>query len=473
MSNLGGISCGFSAWLATLPSMLDRAPGGNLQWLHARSSLRARTAIALGLFSALAVLLAYAAPPPFNLVPLALLGATILGALAWTWPLAVACGLPALIALPKLGPVFAFEIVLLVIAGAILAHGLRARGDWAWRLHPLEVAVAALLLWGVITVFWCESLWGWAVGVRRLTVGLCALWTAHRLGSVYRARWLALGILSSAVALALAAIQRGMATDWITLTSSRGRSEGTDLGMGGSNYIGALLLLTVPTALDLALRAPRRTTRAFGWLMLPLVVAVMAWAASRGGTLLVVTATLLFVFRERLGARSVALIIAIVLCFVALLAGLGTQLLGRFTDPGWIGSVVVRLVFFQEAWRRLVEHLPLGLGLGQGFVQLDRLAGADPHNYLLVVGSELGLPGLLLWGFVLVLIWRQTRVLAGTPAVSAGADALRFTLIVAVLNSLYEPTFTGPHYTFLFYWVVGAYLGTLSPAGVADGPRAT
>jgi hypothetical protein len=453
--------------------MSDRAPSGSLPLLHARGDLRHRDALALALLAALGVLLAYAAPPPLNLVVFAFLGVTILGALVWTWPLTMACGLPALIALPQLGPVFAFEIMLLVIAGVILAHGLWARRDWVWRLRPLEVAVAAMLLWGVITVFWCGSPWWWAAGIRRLVVGLVALWTAYRLGSVYRARWLALGIIAAAIALALAALQRGTSTDWIALTSSHGRREGTDLGWGGSNYIGALLLLTVPTALDLALRAPRRATRVLGWLILPLVVAVMAWAASRGGALLVVMATLLFVFRERLGARSVALIGAIVLCFVALLAGPGAQLLWRFTDPGQIGSVVVRLVFFQEGWRRLVEHFPIGLGLGQGFVQLDRLAEADPHNYLLVVGSELGLPGLLLWGLIIALIWRQVRELAKMPAVRAGAEALRFTLIVAVVNSLYEPTFTGLHYLFLFYWIVGAYLGSLSAAGATDLPRAT
>jgi hypothetical protein len=437
------------------------------------AGLRPRDALAIGSLAAVGVVLFYAAPVPYNLAALALCGALVLGVLTWTWPLAMACGLPAFIALPQLGPVFAFEVLLLVIAGVILAHGLVTRRAWAGRLGPVEIAVAAFLLWGVLTVFWCESLWTWAASVRKLAVGFVALWTAYRLGSVYRARWLTLGIVAGAIALACAALQKGASTDWISLTSQHGRREGTTLSWGASNYIGALLLLTVPTALELALRAPRRATRVLGWLMLPLVVAVMAWAASRGGALLVVIATLLFVFRERLGARSLALMGAIVLCFVALLAGPGAQLLARFTDPEQIGSVVVRFVFFREGWRRLVEHFPIGMGLGQGFVQMDRLAEVDPHNYLLVVGSELGLPGLLLWGLIVVLIWRRSRALARIPALRTGADVLLFTLVVALVNSLYEPTFTGVHYLFLFFWIVGAYLGSLSAAGAVDGPRTT
>ena len=473
MSNPGAFGCGSPARLATLRSMSDRAPGRDLPLPHARGALRPRDAIAVALFASLAILVAYAAPPPFNLLAVAFLGTTILGTLVWTWPLAMACSLPALIGLPQLGPVFALEIALLVVAAVILAHGLWARRDWVWRLEPLEIAVAAMLLWGMVTLFWCGSPLWWAAGVRRLAVGLVALWTAYRLGFVYRARWLPVGIVMAAIAIALAALQRGMSTDWIALTSSHGRREGTDLGWGGSNYVGALLALTVPTALDLALRSPRRAGRVLGWLMLPLVVAVMAWTSSRGGALLVILATLLFVFRERLGARSLALIAAIVLCFAALLAGPGAQLLLRFTDPEQLGSLVVRLVFFREGWRRLVEHFPLGFGLGQGFVQLDYLAEADPHNYLLVLGSELGLIGLLLWGLIVVMIWRRSRQLAKTPAVRTGAEALLFTLIVAFVNSLYEPTLTGLHYHFLFYWIVGAYLGSLSAAAATGTARAT
>src|SRR5262249_4335553 len=140
---------------------------------------------------------------------------------------------------------------------------------------------------------------------------------------------------------------------------------------------------------------------------------------------------------------------------VLLVGPLGPELIARFVDPRELSSIVIRLMYFREAWRRLVANFPLGIGQGQGYGYPDHLSTADPHNYLLVVGSELGLVGLVLWAVVLVLLWRASGRILHQPGGRPAAEALRATLVFSQINSLFEPTFQGLQYHFMFYWICG------------------
>jgi hypothetical protein len=52
------------------------------------------------------------------------------------------------------------------------------------------------------------------------------------------------------------------------------------------------------------------------------------------------------------------------------------------------------------------------------------------------------------------------------PHTAASGRALQLTFVISQANSLFEPTFQGLQYHFLFYWIVGAYLGAFgAPAG--------
>lgn len=425
-------------------------------------SLLAWTGIA---FAAAGAGLALGLPMPWRLAPLALAAAAAAALAAGRRPAAAAALLPLLLPPPQFAKVFAYEVGLLVVAGVVALSALGARRAAVWRLDPIEACAWALFGWAVATGLWAESLWWWLFGVRKMLVGLVALWVAWRLARAFGPWRLWNGVVAGAIALGLWTLATAVQAGGLGAVTVMSRNRATDLGWGTSNFIAALLVLMMPTALHVALHGRTRAQRVAAWISVPLSAVVMAVAASRGGALLTVVLALAFVFGGRLGRRAWAIAGAAAAAVALLVAGPGgTTLLGRFTDARELGSVVVRLWYFREGWHRLVETWPLGMGLGQGYVQLDRLNTQDPHNYWLVVGPELGLVGLALWIAVLALLWIRASRMARDPAAHDAGRALQFTIVISQLNSLFEPTFQGLQYHFLFYWIAGAYLGAF-PAG--------
>jgi hypothetical protein len=149
-------------------------------------------------------------------------------------------------------------------------------------------------------------------------------------------------------------------------------------------------------------------------------------------------------------------VIAIAGLLASPLAGL---LLSRFTSPRELGSIVVRIWYFREAWRRLLDNLPWGIGLGQGFAYPDHLGDIDPHNYWLVVGSEFGVIGVGLWVVTLVLLWRRIQRHRSDAEWLKERSALQIAFWLSQLHTLVEPTFQGVQYQYVFWWVFGGYLG--------------
>ena len=74
-----------------------------------------------------------------------------------------------------------------------------------------------------------------------------------------------------------------------------------------------------------------------------------------------------------------------------------------------------------------------------------------------MVGSELGLPGLLLWAAVLVIIWRAVGRLGSAPEMRGRVFALRVAFVLSQLHTLVEPTFQGSQYQFIWFWLFGGY----------------
>ena len=146
---------------------------------------------------------------------------------------------------------------------------------------------------------------------------------------------------------------------------------------------------------------------------------------------------------------------------VLLLSPLGAGFMNRLENLRDLGSMTLRIWYFREAWLRLLEHLPWGMGLWQGFGNADKLQGTDPHNFWLLIGGDLGLPGVLLWAIVSLVIVRRWRDLRADETAREQAFTILLTLVLAQLHTLVEPTFQGPHYQLLFYWVV---CGTLAYA---------
>lgn len=401
---------------------------------------------------------------PLDWLAFALLGLVVLGLLLWKAP-ALAVGMfPLLILPPQFAKVFAHEVGLLVVLPGLIVHGIRTRADWLTRLDPIEAVLALMVLWGILSGFWAESSWWWLFGVRKVGVGLLALWVSWRLARCVRPEHMRIGLTATIWCLSLYTLLRAAASGALSTAGWVDRKRSTDVGWGTSNYIAAILVLMLPTALEVALRDTRRGVRIFAWLALPMAALVMTVSASRGGVLFVLFIVLLALTRKRVRGNAIALAASVVGAgALVALSPAGPRFLSRFTDAQELGSVVVRFLYYREGWRRLAGAWPLGSGLGQSYSTVDRLGTEDPHNYWLVIGYELGLVGLALWIAFLVLLWKRIRRIGRDPATEALGFTLGLTFAISQLNCLFEPTFQGLHYHFLFFWIFGGYLGSLGP----------
>jgi hypothetical protein len=404
------------------------------------------------------------APGPLGLLGLLLAaGAVVAGGLA-VWvatPQVLLTLIPTLIPSPMFVFTYAWELALLTLAAGLLLFGWRERKSWLTALGPVERILLLFTLWALLTGFWSTDLKRYLTGVRLLVLGALSLWIALRLPNVASRRWFDLGVTGAAIALSFAAIRHTLSTGFSPMQALLHRSQVTDLGWGTANYVASLLLLCAPSVLRLVLRGGRieRVLAGGGF---ALVTAVQFIVASRAAVVLFLGGTLVQLLRV---ARRFRLWVA--LGFGATLTGLllspaGTSLIGRFYNLRDLGSMTIRIWYFREGWRRLLEHQPWGMGLGQGYANGDHLQGIDPHDYWLVLGGDLGVLGVALWVCVLVALVRAVWGLRDREQV----HTLLVTMALANLHTLVEPTFQGPQYQMLFFWVVG---GTLAFARAEEG----
>ena len=383
---------------------------------------------------------------------------------------AVFCALPALIAPPELGKIFAYEVALFALLAILLLHSRRdARSARRFRaLDPVEVAFCAWLGWAAISALWSKELLWWGFGIRKLIIAGVALFTARRFARETQSGDLEVGVTFAALAIAGVTLVKAVANGASPGGTGFSRTDATDVGWGTSNYIAALLALCAPTALHVAMHHRRAWARLLGWFVLPFTAVVVAVAASRGGALLIVGASAFTLMRART-KYGPWLWLGFAAALALLLLGPGGQVLvDRFANVRDFGSVVVRLMLYRAGWRRLLAAWPGGLGCGQGFVTPDALGATDAHNYWLMVGGELGLVGLVLWSALLITLWKRISLAGREPGGATRAHALRVTFVIAQLNCLFEPTFSGLQYQFLFFWIVGAFLGQANTRAAAS-----
>jgi hypothetical protein len=318
--------------------------------------------------------------------------------------------------------------------------------------------VWALLAWAIATVFWVFDWWWWLFSVRKMLIGAIALWTSMRLVRYVPHQRFLTGISLAACGLSVLTFFTAAAYGFFASAHADSlRGGATDLGWGDANFIAAILVLMLPTGLFLAMTA-KGIPRYIAILSILLTAAVIALTASRGGALLVLGIVLYVVFRSHIKLQY-AIPIGIVAILLMIFGPGGSDLLARFSDPKDFLSIVIRLMFFREAWHRVQDYWPLGMGWGQGIVYSDRLFGEDPHNYLLVLGAELGLVGLVLWFTLQFVLWRRIVRVIHDPRTEMIGRTLQLMWAISLLNLMFEPTFQGLQYHFLFYWILGGYIG--------------
>jgi hypothetical protein len=366
---------------------------------------------------------------------------------------------PMTIALAVQSAIFPYEAVFALLIGLVVLQGIRTRADWLWRLGPIEIALLLLIAWSVFTGFWIVDLRWYLNGIVRIMVGFLALWVGLRLRFVMPRRIYELGLILGSAALSMAALAKRFSTGLSNEQAALRRAATTDLGWGTANYIAALLLLLSPVVLYLALHSRDRLQRLLAWPTMVMIAVLQGIIASRAAGVLFVFGTLVQVFGYR-SRRSVVAVAAVIGGLIAFLVSpLGQAIILRFTSLREIGSMAVRIWYFRVAWHRVLEFFPWGMGLSQGWTQPDRLYGRDPHNYWFVIVGELGLPGLVLWIAVLVLVWRAILKLARDPATRGLGQALQVSFWLGQLHTLVEPTYQGRQYQYIFFWLVGGFVG--------------
>jgi hypothetical protein len=273
----------------------------------------------------------------------------------------------------------------------------------------------------------------------------------------------------AALTLGLAALGKRLSTGFSNEQAAERRPEATNLGWGTANFIATLLMLLTPALIAVA-AGRRDRLRWIAWSAVLLSALMQFVIASRAAAVLFVAGTVAQVLLAS-GRRTRWFAVPVVAVFALLFASpLGQSFLVRFTQVRELGSMTVRIWYWREGWRRLVDHLPFGLGLGGGYGNADKLHGTDPHNYWLVVGGDLGVPGLLLWLLVLVVTWRAIGRIARTPEWRSIGNALRIGFVTGQIHTLVEPTFQGVQYQFVYFWLMGGMIAY--HAAEAGPPRA-
>ncbi len=395
-----------------------------------------------------------------SLPSIAVLGAALVAAVAWllvTAPQWLVLLIPTTLPAPMMMYTYVWELQLYAFVVLLVMWGTRQRAPWVYRLSKLELALILFAAWALFSLLWSWDMRNYSIQARRMILGVAALWAASRLPRVAPRIMFERGIVFATMALGCAALGKRLTSGFSESQAAMRRPEVTNLGWGTANFIATLLLLLTPTILDLAIHR-RGRLRVAAWSTVGLSALMQMIIASRAAAVLFVGGTIVQVLGAS-GRRARWSAVAVVGVLAGLLASpLGQSFFLRFTSLRELGSMTIRIWYQREAWRRLVEHLPFGLGLGQGYAYADKLQGIDPHNYWLLLGGDLGLPGLVLWAVVMVMVWRALTRVAHTPGWQGPGNALRIAFVTSQIHTMVEPTFQGVQYQFMFFWLMGGSL---------------
>lgn len=186
-----------------------------------------------------------------------------------------------------------------------------------------------------------------------------------------------------------------------------------------------------------------------------------------------------FLLARRIMQRPAALILLLVVAFVALL-GVGTLLYEsafrafQITDSQFlqrylaIGSVEARLGAWESLKNALSQSWLFGIGYGYEQYYMERVTGVDPgdvggHNFLVELIVHTGLPGLLLFLTFLWTIFREGAAwLRSSPPQQDAAPRLLLAALLAFVITGYLNG--GSFINYYFYLFAGLLVGEVTRA---------
>jgi len=198
------------------------------------------------------------------------------------------------------------------------------------------------------------------------------------------------------------------------------RAVGVSSGVGDPNALAGLIMGLLPFLIA-AIRFTRMiAARLLLLSVFPLAIATLIVTGSRASMLALVAIGIYYVLQSKHKILGFA-------CFVALLCAtwlaMPAEYQQRYLSPVRYAqgeeldeSNELRLSVWKAGWRMFLDHPVLGVGAGQfstayGTVYSGREHGPwmRPHNLLIQVGCELGLVGLVAFGYFLLQILKVNR----------------------------------------------------------------
>lgn len=220
--------------------------------------------------------------------------------------------------------------------------------------------------------------------------------------STKRLRWSLLAILASVA--------------WASLYSLREWEKAVPLyGLGyrpvwnpagDPNYLAASAVVCLPIAFYLFMRSPNRFDRWFSVACVVPIVGAMLVGSSRGGLLALIAAGVVILFQSRM-RRGTLLFIGGIFALLFLVSPVSP--LGRLLHPGTSGVAAEnnRLELWSAGFRMIVAHPLMGIGLGNFEAEVPAYLAPGQHidfiahNTYIQTASEMGLPGLAIFLWIL------------------------------------------------------------------------
>jgi O-antigen ligase len=406
-----------------------------------------------------------------GIAPVAVVGVVVALASSLAWPGLVLAVVPATVVVNTSHGFFLFELCVFGMLVVAALDALRRRD--AALPGPAEVhfAFLALLASGCLSLVGVSDVQSFMGALVRLLTAYAGMLLVWRYARGPRWAWVAASVPIGGAAVAAQVLHSYTSHGSHLRNLFLLRSFLSNVGWGQTNYVGAVLSVLILGSFVLLLLSRRPWLRLLCGGSLALMLAAMVMLVSRGTIVAVALGLLALITVMRGRRRWLVLLFAALAVVLVLQVPAFKVMSARFTTSSQGFSLVVRVRLWQEAAERFLAHPVLGVGLGQGRFQADALQSDDPHNYFLTVASETGLPGLLAWVALLVVLYRAAaRAARGRPEAQAWGAALAVLVSVAVAHSCYEPTFTGTHYMYLFFWVYAVIFQGMADAAPREAP---
>lgn len=266
--------------------------------------------------------------------------------------------------------------------------------------------------------------------------------------------------------------------------------------VGDPNFFAQMLIPAVPVALLLAHSASRVREKVVAFGCAAVVTAAVVLTYSRGGALALGVVLLLWLVGQGISRRRFAAGAAVAVLLVVLLPSGFTRRLATFRQFMPESGDVLRLdssfeqrrVLVTTAWHMFLDHPLTGVGAANytlyyrpyteetGSVVLeygDFDAPHYPHNLYLEIAAETGLPGLILFGAVLVTCFlylrRARRAFRRAGDESSASLALAFQL--ALTGYLVSSLFLHGHFL-RYLWLLFGFCAALDRLARSAGEAA-